>query len=662
VDIGVDVGSISTKVVVLDDRNRVLAKRYLMTGGRPLEAVKRGLNEIGEEVGGRVIVRSVGSTGSGRHLTGHFIGADVVRNEITAQARAAVAIDPGVDTIFEIGGQDSKYIRVSNGAVVDFAMNSACAAGTGSFLEEQADRLRINVANEFASLAMASAHPVALGERCTVFMESDLVHHQQRGATVQDLTAGLAYSIAHNYLNRVVHGRPIGERILFQGGVAHNASVVAAFESLLDRPVVVPPDHEVSGAIGAAILAREARLKAGPGWAGSRFGGFDLEARTYEASTFECRACPNLCEISKIVVTGERPFFHGARCDKFEEVGRPSSMVDLPDLFAERNSLLEDGGRGSVSNGGRSRVGIPRALLAWELLPFYRTFFEELGFEPVVSDPTTPAITRAALERAGAETCFPVKLLHGHIEDVLSRGVDYVFLPSVVNRERRSPGQPGSQCCPYIPAAGRIAAATLDPRSRGAIPLLVTLELSWANGRRTQLRALAPALGVSERQIVRAVEAGEAEQRAFREVVRRRGRAVLSGLSSDHPAAVIVGRPYNTCDAGACLSVPDKLRQIGVLPIPMEYLDLESVDVSGRYGNMFWTSGQDILAAARIIAAHPHLQAIYITNFGCGPDSFLLGFFGRLMKEKPFLELEIDEHSADAGVETRCEAFFDSLR
>ncbi|MEW6376212.1 MAG: acyl-CoA dehydratase activase, partial [Thermodesulfobacteriota bacterium] len=269
--LGLDVGSISTNLVVIDREKRVLSKRYLMTAGRPIEAVRIGLQEIGEEIGDRVEIRGVGTTGSGRYLTADFVGADLVRNEITAQATAAVYIDPNVDTIFEIGGQDSKFISLDKGVVIDFEMNKVCAAGTGSFLEEQAEKLDISIKEEFGRLALSSEEPVRMGERCTVFIESDLVHHQQRGAKKDDLIAGLSYSIVQNYLNRVVGDRRIGNRIFFQGGTAFNRGVVAAFEKVLDREVIVPENHDVTGAIGVAILAMEERT-----WERSSFKGFDL--------------------------------------------------------------------------------------------------------------------------------------------------------------------------------------------------------------------------------------------------------------------------------------------------------------------------------------------------------------------------------------------------
>jgi len=254
--LGIDVGSISTKAVAIDTEGRLLAKVYRWTRADPLGATNQCLRVLHEQVGKPLDVRGVGVTGSGRDLVGWYVGADVVKNEITTQYRAATAIDPEVDTVFEIGGQDSKYIRVEDGIVVDFALNKACAAGTGSFLEEQASRLGISV-GELVEAAFSSPRPVQLGERCTVFMESDLIHHQQRGAAKADLAAGLAYSIAINYLNRVVGDKPIGKRILFQGGVAGNHAVTSAFENILGKNLTVPPHFEVTGALGVALIAQE---------------------------------------------------------------------------------------------------------------------------------------------------------------------------------------------------------------------------------------------------------------------------------------------------------------------------------------------------------------------------------------------------------------------
>jgi predicted CoA-substrate-specific enzyme activase len=239
--LGLDIGSLSTNVVLIDDQNRVIARRYLPTASKPLEAIRRGMSEISEEVGDRVVVKGAGTTGSGRYLTGDFIGADLIRNEITAQATAAIAFDPKVDTIFEIGGQDSKYISIDNGVVVDFEMNKVCAAGTGSFLEEQAEKLDISIIEEFGEMALSASKPAGLGDRCTVFMESDLNAFQQKGVEKENLVGGLAYSIVHNYIQKVVRKKRVGDHILFQGGVTNNRAVVAAFEKVTGKKIHIPP-------------------------------------------------------------------------------------------------------------------------------------------------------------------------------------------------------------------------------------------------------------------------------------------------------------------------------------------------------------------------------------------------------------------------------------
>lgn len=659
--IGIDVGSISTNVVVLDEQSQLVARRYLYTAGRPLEAVRHGLHEVGQEIGQPVRVLGVGSTGSGRYLTGHYVGADVVRNEITAQARAAIEIDPTVDTIFEIGGQDSKYVSIYQGAIVDFAMNNACAAGTGSFLQEQADRLQIEIQDEFSDMAFAAPQPACLGERCTVFMESDLVHHQQQGAQIADLTAGLAYSIAQNYLNRVVDGRDIGQNIFFQGGVAWNKSVVSAFRQLTKRPITVPPNHDVTGAMGAALLAKEARQQGD--FEVSHFKGFNLADRHYESQVFECKQCPNLCEVNKVVIRGESPIYFGARCDIFEEAGRKKNQAKaIPDLFAERTAMLMGDYVPPVDGSGRLRVAMPRALTFYDLFPYWRAFFNSLEMDIVLSEVTNPRIMGKTAVHAAVEMCLPAKLVFGHVADLRDKQADYLFLPSVVNRENMAPGQRHNVYCPFIQSVPQLVMTHMDLETNGQKMLTFPYFMLWEPVQKEAHKRIAAQLQIPLRRIQAAAKAGKSAQADFYRQLRQRGQEVLAELAEGQTAVVIVGRPYNTADPGACQDLPYKLRKLGVLPIPMDFLPLETADISAYYNNMFWRCGQDILAAATIIRNDPRLQALYLTNFGCGPDSFITSFFSQIMGDKPFLELEIDDHTADAGVMTRCEAFLESLR
>ena len=650
--LGVDVGSVSTNVVVIDRNMRVLAKRYLPTAGRPLEAVKQGLAEIGEELGSRVIIRSVATTGSGRHLTGHMIGADVVRNEITAQATAAAAIDPLVDTIFEIGGQDSKYISLQNGVVVDFEMNKACAAGTGSFLEEQAERLGVRIKHEFEERAFRSTSPCKFGERCTVFMESDLVHAMNTGAGVDELAAGLAYSIVYNYLNKVVAHRRVGERIFFQGGVAANKAVVAAFEQVTGKRIIVPPHHEVTGAIGAAVIA----LREGTGTSG--FKGFDLSKRAYSVTSFECPECSNRCDVRQVSFEGERPLSYGSRCEKFDVKKHAAQSNTFLDLFGQRDNLMEAAACSPVPDTAPC-IGIPRMLYVNDYLPYWQAFFSELGYRVVLSERTNRTLINRAIEVTAAETCFPAKVALGHIQDLLDKKVDLLFLPSFIRFPSSSGQSKNAQACPYAQALPYIARASVRFGSTKTIEPVLHLQ----DDRHFQksMRALGGLLGKSAAAVKRAQQRGLQMQETVSRAMEEQGQEALARIRPDEKVLVLVGRNYNTCDAGANMNLPSKIRDLGVLAIPMDFLPLHAVDMAG-HEHMYWKSGQKIMAAARFIKNHPNLYPVYVTNFGCGPDSFITHFFQKEMGDKPFLQLEIDEHSADAGAITRIEAFLDSIR
>ena len=445
-------GSISTNVVVIDPQMRVLAREYLMTAGRPLEAITEGLAPRREpEVGDRVIIMGAATTGSGRYLTGDFIGADVVRNEITAQATAAAAIDPEVDTIFEIGGQDSKFISLENGAIVDFMMNKVCAAGTGSFLEEQAEKLGISIREEFGALALEAENPVRLGERCTVFMESDLVHHQQRGAGQEDLVAGLSYSIVQNYLNKVAEDRPIGKRIFYQGATAANRGIVAAFEQVCGKPITCRPTTTSPGPSAPPSWP----CGSGPGRPpGSRA----LTWRTAITTSppLNAEVAPTNCEIRQVQIEGEKPLFYGSRCEKYEVAGQAASKYDLPDLLKEREDWLY--GPEPPTEGNAGTIGIPRTMFFQELMPFFRTFFEDLGFTVVYSQKTNKTVIHQGVEAMAAEPCYPVKVAHGHILDLLKAGVKRIFLPSIIDMPHPHPEIQQGLVCPMAQSLSYTAA------------------------------------------------------------------------------------------------------------------------------------------------------------------------------------------------------------
>jgi predicted CoA-substrate-specific enzyme activase len=317
--LGIDVGSVTTKFAVLDSNDALVCHLYLTTQGKPIEMVQQGLKEIEKQLPKDVDIRGVATTGSARYLAGVIVGADLVKNEITSHAVGALHYFPQGQTVIEIGGQDSKIIIIRDGIVTDFGMNTVCAAGTGSFLDHQALRLNMSI-EKFSHRALESTTPVRIAGRCTVFAESDMIHKQQMGHRTEDILYGLCQALVRNYLNNVGLGKDIQPPVIFQGGVAFNQGIVKAFREELNTEVIVPPHHEVMGAIGAALLVHE---EMSASQRESQFKGFGISEIKYHTSSFECNACPNLCEIAQLSVNGEVLARWGGRCDLWER--NPSS-------------------------------------------------------------------------------------------------------------------------------------------------------------------------------------------------------------------------------------------------------------------------------------------------------------------------------------------------
>ncbi|OGZ35298.1 MAG: 2-hydroxyglutaryl-CoA dehydratase [Candidatus Portnoybacteria bacterium RIFCSPLOWO2_01_FULL_43_11] len=308
--LGIDIGSISTNLVLIDEKNQVLDHLYLRTDGNPIKAVQNGLKKLKEKILGDIKIAGVGTTGSGRQLIGAIVGADIVKNEITAHAKGALHFIPEARTIIEIGGQDSKIIILRDGIVVDFAMNAICAAGCGAFLDAQAFRLKIPV-EEFGPIAVESEKPTNISGRCTVFAESDMIHKQQVGHSIKDVVAGLCQSLVRNYLNNVAKGKDIQPPVVFQGGVSENTGIKKAFEKSLGKEIIVPQYNTVMGAFGMALLAKQNSKDE------SQFKGFEISEQEINCSSFECRACPNYCEIIEARIDGKVASRWGDRCGKW---------------------------------------------------------------------------------------------------------------------------------------------------------------------------------------------------------------------------------------------------------------------------------------------------------------------------------------------------------
>ncbi|MGE5198660.1 MAG: acyl-CoA dehydratase activase, partial [Rhodospirillaceae bacterium] len=564
--LGVDGGSTTTKVALVDaETMEIAAAHYGRTHGDPVAALKRCLADVRAQVGpARPRISLVAATGSSRELLGVFLETAGVYNEIIAHASGTTFFDPHVDTLFEIGGQDAKYVLLNNGVPVDYAMNEACSAGTGSFLEESAaGDLHIERAEEIGPIALQAAAPLKFGEHCSAFINSDIRTAIQGGAGRPDIVAGLVFSIVANYLNRVVGNRPVGARIALQGGVARNPAVPLAFAQLVGKPVSVPPDPELMGCFGVARLAlqkhREGLLAKGD---------FDLEALAAKdilcVGEFTCQACDNYCGVRNLAVDGRRyPF--GGRCSKFTSARRPGpsagrEAVDhvawrTDELFSRSVPRPED-----FRPRSDRTVGVPRALSVHSLWPMYARFFHDLGVRTVLSDRVLPE----GIARQESSYCFPVEIAHGAIQDLLDKGVDYLFLPHFRDMPSLEAGKVHACTCPLTQGLPYLARQAFGVDDNVLRPV-VSFKRGW-QACRPEFERVAAQLGFGAAEGGRAFDRAVEDYLAFLGRCRQRGREVLAEMRDrpDHLYVGLFGRPYNAFTRDANMGIPRKFTSRGV--------------------------------------------------------------------------------------------------
>lgn len=615
--LGIDIGSTSTDLVLVGADGELVDFQYLRTAGDPEGAVRKGLASIRQRFCD-IRFTAVGVTGSGRERVGKRIGADAVRDEITAQAKGAAHWVPEVDTVFEIGGQDSKYISIQNGEVVDFQMNKICAAGTGSFVEEQAARMGIPLA-EFGPLALSSEHPASLGERCTVFIETAIASAAAEGVSQAEIAAGLCHAIVQNYLHKVVGSKPVGQHIVLQGGVDYNPGIVAAFQSAYGDRVQVSPVFSISGAYGAALLAQEA-----VGDAPSRFVGFDSPAKDAEDS--------RSAEIQKNI-----------------------------DFYKQADKLLLEGYTGK-RDPRKKTVGVPFALMIHKFFPMANAFFTSLGFNVVLTDPTSEETIRLAQQTAQGETCYPVKLIYGHMQQLIDQKVDYIFLPTIHTMKHEKSRVKHNYGCVYMQTAAASIAKALDIESKGITLLSPVFDLDFGQeAMASAMLGLSKILGIPKPFCAKALLSGAMAVRRHTAAVEKQGKALLATLKPEDKILVLITRNYGVSDPILNMGIPELLLERGYKVITLSHLPGHALDISDEYDNLYYPFGQHILSGAKLIAHHPNLYAVYLTNHGCGPDTMLSHLFKQEMGDKPYLQIEVDEHFSNVGVITRIEAFLNSL-
>jgi len=672
--IGLDAGSTTTKAVLLRIKdNKTLASVYLRTSGDPVQASRNcyaGLIDKLGDFSDSIFIAGLGVTGSGRKIAGLHAITDGIINEIIAHATGALFFDKEVDTIFEIGGQDAKYTYITNGVASDYAMNEACSAGTGSFLEEAAkETLKIEM-EEIADIAILGNNPPNFNDQCAAFIGSDIKNAFNEGIGREDIVAGLVYSICMNYDNRVKGNRPVGEKVFMQGGVCLNKAVPLAMAALTGKHIIVPPDPGLIGAFGVALEIKQ-RLASGL-IEEKEFSLKELRDREIEyGDSFICdggkEKCDRKCEIARIKIEGKTLPFGGA-CNRWYNL-RSKIKIDTEqlNLVADYEKRIFDKSLLSLEDSGvhenSKTIGINKSFLVNTYFPLYYNFFSQLGFRVILSD----NLEQRGLDRVNAPFCYPGEIAHGFFLNLLEKKPDYIFLPQFKGEYIESADEmcvtcPLSQGEPfYLNTAFKNHEVYKDLKAKGRV-LSPVIDFSGGyKSAESTFTGTAKGLGINKEKAkvayARAVEIQNTVLKELEETCSEELKKIEA--SEDEFAVVVFGRSYNALVTEGHMGIPNKFASRNIKVIPLSSLPM--AETTGVV-NMYWSAGQRILRVANFVKKHPQLFGCYITNFSCGPDSFLVGYFRNIMGKKPSLTLELDSHVADAGLETRIEAFIDIVK
>lgn len=664
--LGVDGGSTTTKACLVDiETDEIAASHYGRTHGDPVKALKECLAIIQEKViadtGGKNIdIRLVSTTGSSREILGVFLETPGVYNEIIAHSAGTTYFDSEVETIFEIGGQDAKYVLLKNGVPIDYAMNEACSAGTGSFLEESASGdLSIHSAKDIGPIALDANAPCKFGEHCSAFINSDIRKAVQQGAGRENITAGIVCSIVANYLNRVVGNRTIGGKIFLQGGVAKNPAVPLAFAMFLNKEILVPPSPELMGCFGVALLAKR---KHADGLLEEQSVVIDdiINREIGYERVFNCQSCENLCPIQVLNVNNHKYMF-GGRCNKYTNMRKHVKDVPVFDYIEKRQKMLFEEFAAPVSDDSRTQtqkrtftVGIPRAFSVHTLYPLYSWFFHELGVKTFLST----EVAHGGVARTESTYCFPAEIAHGAVQDCLDKGADFILLPHFKDMPSYEDDVhanfcPITQGLPYY-----IEKAFPDIEKKRWLPLIVSFKFGEAKALELFCET-ARKLGIDDTETKAAFDTAWAKQKSYFDAVHKMGEQALEEARKfNRPVIAVLGRPYNAFTPEANMGIPRKFTTRGYSIVPFDILPFHDEEI---FPNMYWYYGQQDVKAANLLKKEDNIYLTFISNFSCAPDSFILHYIKWIMGQKPFLVLELDSHSADAGVDTRVEAFLDII-
>jgi predicted CoA-substrate-specific enzyme activase len=655
--LGIDIGSTSTKAVLLDKTKEPLIGLYTYTAGNPLSSVKslfEAIENITISESIDLAILGVGTTGSGRSFIGKIIGADLILDEITTHARAAYELNPETDTIIEIGGQDSKFTMMDHGRVTFSQMNTVCAAGTGSFIEEQALKLNCPL-KEYDGKAAKVGSPMA-SDRCTVFMERDINQLLSKGNSVNEILATVLHSVTENYVKRVASEASIGKQICFQGATARNRSLVAAFEQRINRPIFVSKYCHLAGALGTALLLMEEHNTA------TAFRGLKLYEENIPVQTETCTLCNNNCSISVAELRGEKVAY-GFVCGRDYETQRKVSKNQSGfDLIRERRKIFSSAIK--VSKKPKPVIGIPVSLHLFEEFPVWKRFFSELGIRTISSDKNKESLKQGKLV-AGAEFCAPIDSLYGDVTYLTSK-VDYIFLPVFLQAHDKPKDSERYYCyytqfspsLIYNMKGGEVKDKCLSPLlnfSKGNFQVAVELYKC--------LNEIIPDINFYSvyTALTNAFSHFNVQKEKLKDMFNHHFK------DEKNLSVVLLGRPYVVLSPELNKGIPDIFNGLGIKTFYQDMLPTDKTEtgvVDSLLKKVPWYYASKILEAAHLIANTPKLYPVLITAFRCAPDSFIIEYFKKILTQsnKPYLILQIDEHNSNVGYETRIEAAVRSFK
>ncbi|MDX9719553.1 MAG: acyl-CoA dehydratase activase-related protein [Myxococcota bacterium] len=675
--LGFDIGSTGSKVVALDlALSEPVWESYINTNGNPVLAAQTLMQHYVEQLFPRQPLAAVAVTGSGREIVGSLLSVcygsehSYVLNEIAAHAEGALHFDPRVDTIFEIGGQDAKYIRLSEGRVVDAAMNEACSAGTGSFVEEQGRKFSgIRNVVHLGEEALCAKGGVSLGQHCSVFMAEIIDEAVASGEDTRAIIAGIYDSVIQNYLNRVKGARSIGQVIFCQGMPFSADALAAAVARQTQCEVIIPPNPGTVGALGIALLARkDARIQLDAQLQPERF----LSAEVVSKDSFVCRSTVgcggtgNRCRIDRLGTRVEgvaSRFTWGGACSLWDRGTGKQKLPDLaPDPFREREALI-DALIAAMPARQAARIAVSDEFQLKSLFPFFATFLYELGFDLDVYRGSSQKALKQGIEKSNVPFCAPMQHYHGVVGKMAEAQPEFLFLPMIRSLPRME-DEPHSVLCPVVQAGPDIVRLDLkhELKSRILSPVINTGVGQLESAEFIEsCQKLANELGVFTVRWVKAYQVALQAQLRFDRQCLDLGSEALDFCAREGIIPVLVlGRIYTTYNTVLNSNVPAILREQGAMAIPVDCYPIASD--TPVFHDMFWGYGQRNLRAAHQIRRTPGLYSIWCSNYSCGPDSFALHFYAYQMEGKPFAVIETDGHSGDAGTKTRVEAFLHCVR